>query len=209
MKQCLIGLPGRKELVNLYNLPPEVIEIKSILSSLESYPRFNARGTRNVSVLRHSAFTSGILRLLGYSEDVQLGGFCHDFSESFIGDLVNPVKQFCPEYKELETSVMSQIEAVYWCGLTKHMAVKSADTVALKYEAAFCGFYPETWDLPDTSNFIGNADLDEAWRMAGINNSVNTLPILESLGLERIVSLGDETKTTKTQSKEGVYEVNP
>lgn len=148
-KECLIGMPGVKGLVNLCSIPPNQINLHSIVRTLSKYPRFGARGKIGVSVLRHSYLVCLILRRWGYNERFQLGGLCHDFSEAFIGDLIQPIKSMLPEFKELEDSVMLQISEVFDCGHYDSVEVKNADIAALKVEAVYEGFCIEDWNLPE------------------------------------------------------------
>ena len=145
--EILIGLPGIKELVNLYALPPEALDAESIIKTLANINRFNGRGTRRISVLHHSIFVASILKAWNSSPGIVLGGFCHDFAEAFTGDVIKPIKDYCPELEAIELSIIGQMSFHFNIGLPLNKAVKEAERLALCFEALHSGFIIDKWGL--------------------------------------------------------------
>lgn len=160
-----IGLPGKRELVDLRCLQFEDVQLENIFTTLENINRFAGRAEGKITVARHSVFVSMILEATNHSLDIVLGGVCHDFSEAFIGDVIKPIKDAFPGIKELENSVMRQIAEYKNIGFWNAREVKWADMVAVGYEAETCGFDTSCWDLPDRD--VSDLLLGMCWRLSG------------------------------------------
>lgn len=145
--ECMIGMPGRRDLVNLYDLPDDAINLEQIVTVLSHINRYNGRGDGQVSVMHHSVFTALIAKYRAHGASVQLGALCHDFGEAFTGDIINPIKQLAPEIKRIEFSVMSAISRTIDTGMFYSSYVKEIDLAALYYEAIQIGFDVSKWGI--------------------------------------------------------------
>jgi 5'-deoxynucleotidase YfbR-like HD superfamily hydrolase len=148
MKHCLIGtLQGKTDLCNL---EPKDIDIEDICRTLGNQCRFNGRGRRFFSVAQHSLIVMEILKNDCDSQEIILGGLCHDFAETFIGDINSVLKKKMPPWlKELETKIMLDISDKYECGDYDHFLVKCADRIALYHEANALGFDTSWWSFEE------------------------------------------------------------
>lgn len=146
-KSLYLGFPGRKDLVDLHAIPLDMIDLRTILNTLNHINRFGGRGTKMITVLQHSAIVSDILLRQNCPFPIVLGGLCHDFSEAFIGDIIKPVKDMYPEFSLLEDIVMDQVSHVLKLGAYDHPDVKLADKQAVCFEGVYCGFDIENWGL--------------------------------------------------------------
>ena len=75
---------------------PEDIYIEDIAHGLSMICRFCGQTRKFYSVSQHSILVSKELQ-----PQYQLGGLLHDASESYIGDIITPVKKIIKNYDEL------------------------------------------------------------------------------------------------------------
>lgn len=147
-KNLLIGVPGHKKRIDLNDIPQFMFNVKTIMKTLDNINRFNGRGIYQVTVLQHSWYVSQIVKMIGCNDYFIMGGLCHDFSEAFVGDMIRPVKDMCPDFALVEREVQHQIGANMPSGAIFSSEVREADMIALRFEAAYCGFDVTYWDLP-------------------------------------------------------------
>lgn len=90
------------------------------------------------SVGQHSLLVMDILFLHGAPPLVELAGGLHDASETWLGDVVTPIKvnPMSDAYRAVESRVQRLVEAVFWLpyGATEADIVKWADNEALQRE---------------------------------------------------------------------------
>jgi uncharacterized protein len=87
----------------------ECVRVSDLVEPIAEICRFNNLLASFYSIAEHSY-------LVSLETDNPLLGLLHDLSEAVIGDLLSPVKGFCPDYKILENRVDTWI---YNCfGLT-------------------------------------------------------------------------------------------
>lgn len=107
-------------LIDLKNIKPSDINIQDMVHGLSAIRRFNGRG---ISVLHHTLamfdfvkadnVTGGVRQAL--LESVLI----HDLAESYIGDIIQPVKAAVPQLAELENQVHDAILMHLWQTDTK------------------------------------------------------------------------------------------
>lgn len=117
----------------------------SIATSLAHTNRYNGHfGT--YSVAQHCVMVSRQL-----PPELQLAGLLHDAPEAYIGDIVTPVKQLCPELQALEDFYHDVIDQ-HWDVQTRHPQVKEADLRMLVTEAKYLrlplGLFPPVEPYP-------------------------------------------------------------
>ena len=120
------------------SLDPSLIRIEDIAHALGMQCRYNGHCSSFYSVAEHCVLAAMLMKREGYSERLQLLTLLHDAAETYIGDIVRPVKDAIPAIKVLEASV----EAVIWEGLRipppndgEVVLVKMADNIMLATEA--------------------------------------------------------------------------
>lgn len=89
-KNCISTQTGR--LVDPMNLRPEDVDVADIAHSLSRQCRYNGHVGGFLSVARHSLWVSDRLETLCYGPTMSLWGLLHDASETYIGDMVRPMK---------------------------------------------------------------------------------------------------------------------
>ena len=83
----------------------EHFNLKDVVHVLANLPRYNATTELPVTVLAHSLNVHYCCYSIVGSKQALL----HDVVEAYLGDLIAPVKAFMPEYRSLETSILSSI----------------------------------------------------------------------------------------------------
>jgi hypothetical protein len=115
---------------------PSVIDIRTIAASLSKLCRFNGHVKRFYSVAEHCALVSGIVSYDMRHPELALKGLLHDATESFVGDMVSPLKRTQPAYKKVEHRVARAIKTAFSVPDGGNEMVKRADLVAGATEAA-------------------------------------------------------------------------
>lgn len=121
-----------------------VILIDDIAHALSMVNRYNGHTPVPYSVAQHSVYVS-----MECDPQDAFCGLLHDSSEAFIADLISPVKNFMPKYKELEASVMGKICRTFWLPTEMPASVERADKTVLAAEARdLFPVKPADWKLP-------------------------------------------------------------
>ena len=92
---------------------PEKIKIEDIAHPLTLACRANGHMTHFFSVAQHSINCAHEAKARGLSRKLQLACLLHDASEAYIGDIVRPMKQYWPEYLEIEAKLQNMIYDKY------------------------------------------------------------------------------------------------
>lgn len=126
--------------VHFYPLDPrpEEIKIEDIAHALARICRFNGHLDIFYSVGQHVLTVATELSLRGYSPKIALYGLVHDFSEAYITDIPTPVKNFLPDYQEVENNLQKAIyDALIGFPITEeeYSVVKQVDHEVLLVEA--------------------------------------------------------------------------
>lgn len=120
--------------VSVVNPQPEQFDIKDIAYALSNTCRFNGHCAGFYSVAEHSVAVA--LRL---PANLRLAGLLHDATEAYLGDIPSPIKQFLPDYQEMEDKFASALAEKF--DLTDNFdmwkEIKQADIDALFTEAHF------------------------------------------------------------------------
>lgn len=107
----------------------EEIDIMDIAWSLSHLCRFTGHTRQFYSVAQHCCHVCDIL-----PSPLQLRGLLHDGSEAFANDLASPIKQYLPQYKELEVRIEQIIARRFGFRLPMPAAIKTADLTLLVTE---------------------------------------------------------------------------
>lgn len=92
-----------------YDPKPKDVNVEDIAHSLSLQCRFNGHCEHMYSVAQHSINCTKLLKELGYDVKYQLYALLHDASEAYLSDLPRPVKEYMPEYYEVEQKVQDVI----------------------------------------------------------------------------------------------------
>lgn len=67
-------------------------------------------------------------------EELKLAALLHDAAETYVGDMVKPLKALLPAFEAIEERVAEAISQAFGIGTFMHPAIKRADLVALATE---------------------------------------------------------------------------
>lgn len=128
------------------------IDIKDIAHGLSLSKwscRFRGQCEKHYTVAQHSVEVARVIRLNGGSKRAILAGLLHDASEAYLPDLAAPIKEWLPDYRELEKTIQTAVE-VYFLGSEmdpdEKRAVKEADMIMLATEAYNLMPAPSDWN---------------------------------------------------------------
>lgn len=129
---------------------PEEIDPMDIAHGISMQCRYNGHVSRFYSVAEHCVLIAEHLIEVGYDKDTILWGLLHDATESYVGDMVRPLKKHMPAFVEAEDVVMGAIaERFGLSSTTMPSAVKDADNrILLDERAALLKEPPAAWDVP-------------------------------------------------------------
>ncbi len=108
------------------------IRIGDIARGLSTTTRFGGQasfGDGFYSVAQHCVLVSRLVE-----PEHAFAGLMHDAAEAYVGDMVGPLKQLCPDFKAIEKRVETAIFARFGIGLPLHPSIKIADLRALRTE---------------------------------------------------------------------------
>ena len=101
--QCNDGVVNTSsgKIIDLKNPTTDMIDIKDIATSLSHICRFGGHVNRFYSVAQHSVLVYRLVR--EYGEGYELEALLHDATETYVGDVVKPLKVILGDnYKQLE-----------------------------------------------------------------------------------------------------------
>lgn len=126
-----------------FRAQPGEIRIEDIAHALSLQCRFNGHCRHFYSVAEHSVRVSEAL-----PHELALWGLLHDAAEAYVSDLPRPLKDFLPQFRELEDRVLRLIIKTF--GLTWPMPPE-VDHADLRLLATECrdlmAIDPRQWDL--------------------------------------------------------------
>lgn len=108
---------------------PEDIDIGDIAHALSMCCRFAGHSMAFYSVAEHSYHVSTQV-----SEEHALQALLHDATEAYIGDMVRPLKQMIPQYREIESDIWAAIALRFGVPFVLHPSIKAADNAVLLAE---------------------------------------------------------------------------
>jgi len=120
---------------------PAEVDIADIAHALSLLCRYNGHVRRFYSVAEHCVLVSRVV-----PPEHALWGLLHDATEAYVGDMVRPLKNHMPAYRQAEDRVMVAIATRF--GISPEMPgeVGAADTrLLLDERAALLGEPPAQW----------------------------------------------------------------
>jgi|GEM_PF-5050447 len=157
--------------LDILNPDLDLINLEDISIALARLPRYSGQLPEFIdhySVAEHTCIVYDLAKKDNVDKEVLKAILLHDASEAYMNDLISPIKNLCPEYKEIEDNFTAKIYQKFDVdyGHTKTL-VKYYDLLALKAEKQ--KFWPEDdyyWEtlqkLPDIEVFF----TFDTWRNA-------------------------------------------
>lgn len=138
--------------IHFYPLDPRLDEVRivDIAHALSNICRFNGHTKYFYSVATHSINVCALLRARGENSLVQLYGLLHDASEAYCCDIPRPLKNFLPEYKDIEAGIMATVYEHFGLEPPDKKtidAVKEADDFILTLESRRLMNNTSEWNL--------------------------------------------------------------
>jgi len=106
-----------------------MIAPQDLSQSLARICRFNGHTRAHYSVAQHSCFVADLV-----PAGDQLAALLHDATEAYVGDMVRPLKDVMPEYREIEHRIWLAVCERFLIDPILPASVKRADLVALATE---------------------------------------------------------------------------
>lgn len=103
--------------------------IEDIAHALSRICRFNGHTENHYSVAQHSVYVSQLV-----PPGDRLAALLHDATESYIGDMVSPLKKLIPDFSAYEDRLWAVIAGKYHIPKDLPASVKAADLVMLAVE---------------------------------------------------------------------------
>ena len=110
---------------------PSVLDLWVIASALSKIGRFtgHTRFDQPYTVAQHSVLVSYLV-----PQEHAMMGLMHDAAEALVGDVVSPLKQLLPAYKEIEHKADRAVREAFRLPEVYPSTVKAADLIALATE---------------------------------------------------------------------------
>ncbi len=109
----------------------DTIDIEDIARGLSKICRFGGQSLHFYSVAQHSVLVSE-----NVPDDLAWAALFHDAAEAYVGDMVAPLKQLLPQFKEIEKRVEAAVMSCFHINPAdmKHHAIRYADLRLLRTE---------------------------------------------------------------------------
>lgn len=114
---------------DLFEPKPEMIDTRDIAHALGTIARFNGHTKEHYTVAQHSVLVANLV-----TKEHELQALLHDATEAYIGDMVRPLKECMPAFREVEARIWTAICARFHIAEDLPECVKQADLVALATE---------------------------------------------------------------------------
>jgi len=135
--ECVLGTHVGK-FIDIINPNPDLIEIEDIATGLSRAARFGGQSQEPYYVAEHSVCVALYVRDQGGDPNTMLAALLHDAAEAYMGDMPSPIKQFIPQFCEIEDrlkdAIMSRFGVV--SSNVDWSLVKEGDVASFCAEAA-------------------------------------------------------------------------
>lgn len=140
---------------------PDEVDIMDIAVATSREGRFAGHCWSFYSVAQHSVYVSerieSLMRGIGKTENVprlSLLGLLHDASEAYIKDMPSPVKAYLPDYKKMETKIMSAIMETFnlgkeWNDPEVQALLHKVDKGVMTTEVRDMIKHKKVWSMPE------------------------------------------------------------
>lgn len=130
------------------NPRPEDVDPYDIARGISMQCRYNGHVSKFYSVAEHCILIADAMESAGHPKEEVLWGLLHDATESYVGDMIRPLKRSMPEFSLAEDRVMDAILLRFDQPITAMPeSVRDHDNAILLDErAALKGTAPGVWE---------------------------------------------------------------
>lgn len=148
---------------DLLNPTHDMVCIKDIAWHLTNTTRYNGACSFPYSVAQHSLYVCKIL-----PRELQLSGLLHDATETYVGDVVSPLKKLLPTYKAIENNIAQAICKKFQIECPRPEEVEHADKAVMASEYQQILGWNDLLDKPDAPKpvealYIDKMDFDAVY----------------------------------------------
>lgn len=136
---CFRTLTGLK--FSLTDPKPEMITIEDIAAGLAHKGHYSGLTPKYFSIAEHCLLTENLCACINDIEDYELRliALLHDASEAYIGDIIRPLKDLVPEFRNIENKIHEAIFKKFDLPIERLSEIKDLDNQSQYIEA--CVFY--------------------------------------------------------------------
>lgn len=132
---CFRTLTGLK--FSLIDPSPEMISIQDISAGLANKGHFSGLTPRYFSIAEHCLLTDDLCAFDVTESDYELRliALLHDASEAYVGDIIRPLKDLVPEFRNIENKIHEAIFKHFNLPIERLHEIKKFDITAQDLEA--------------------------------------------------------------------------
>ena len=127
--------------IDILDFRVEDIKVEEVAHALALTCRYGGHCREFYSVAQHAVIVARYLEAQGHPLDVVMAGLHHDDSEAYLGDIIRPLKDLLPIYKEIETRFEMTLAEHFGIQYPYHEAVKDADMKVFEQEVEDVKWY--------------------------------------------------------------------
>jgi hypothetical protein len=142
---------------------PEEVHIDDILTALSRLIRYNGLSDAWIVVAQHLCNCEMMAHHDGRTLKERLAILAHDFAETYIGDMIRPIKCHFPEFKKIEAKVQDAIEWELHIPYCDPALIKHYDNLAWAWEKR--DLFPSSILWPYTPELPAYLPVMEPWSM--------------------------------------------
>lgn len=133
---CFRTLTGLK--FSLTDPKPEMITIEDIAAGLAHKGHYSGLTPKYFSIAEHCLLTEALCAFTGDGLDYELRliALLHDASEAYIGDIIRPLKDLVPEFRNIENKIHEAIFKKFDLPIERLHEIKKFDITAQDLEAS-------------------------------------------------------------------------
>lgn len=133
---CFRTLTGLK--FSLTDPKPEMITIEDIAAGLAHKGHYSGLTPKYFSIAEHCLLTERLFANTGDLEDYELRliALLHDASEAYIGDIIRPLKDLVPEFRNIENKIHEAIFKKFDLPIERLSEIKEFDNQSQDLEAS-------------------------------------------------------------------------
>lgn len=125
--------------VDIFDMQPDMLDLEDIANSLAHICRYGGHVPNFYSVAEHSVHVANHIQTLGYDNQTIITGLLHDAPETYVGDMVRPLKQhpkFGQYHQQIENEIAKKIHEKFGGHYPHSQTIHEADRHIYNWEVA-------------------------------------------------------------------------